>query len=279
LLKYIVILIASICIFPSSPARAGESGDDLYMQGRFEEAEKAYSQSDMDRPKDARYRYNRGCAAYQNSDFQTAAAAFSSVLRRTKDKNVKFKSSYNLGNVAFRQGDFETAAAYYQRALLYEPENGDAGYNLELALREIEKQKNRESKEQEKQSQEDSKQQGDRKDRSQSGEKGKDSGSPEQDRKGEKEQGESGEKKDAEQEKARGKEQESPEDLSGELTPLQAMPEQGQDTDREEEQAGSSLDRKKAEALLDNLKEDRSRFLRFQVPRDKRDGVMSGKDW
>jgi hypothetical protein len=39
------------------------------------------------------------------------------------------------------------------------------------------------------------------------------------------------------------------------------------------------LDKKKAEALLDNLQEDRSRFLQFQIPEDKRTGVTSGKDW
>jgi hypothetical protein len=42
---------------------------------------------------------------------------------------------------------------------------------------------------------------------------------------------------------------------------------------------GAVLDRKKAEALLDNLKEDRSKFLRFQIPEDKKQGVPSGKDW
>ena len=52
-----------------------------------------------------------------------------------------------------------------------------------------------------------------------------------------------------------------------------------QDEDQTPDQPGAVLDRKKAEALLDNLKEDRSRFLRFQIPEDKRRGVKSGKDW
>lgn len=72
-------------------------------------------------------------------------------------------------------------------------------------------------------------------------------------------------------------EQDTPRDLSGELRPLQAMAEQ--DEDQTPDQPGAVLDRKKAEALLDNLKEDRSRFLRFQIPEDKKRGVKSGKDW
>jgi len=39
------------------------------------------------------------------------------------------------------------------------------------------------------------------------------------------------------------------------------------------------MDRKKAEALLDNVKEDRSKYLELQTPKGKRRGVLSGKDW
>ena len=41
----------------------------------------------------------------------------------------------------------------------------------------------------------------------------------------------------------------------------------------------SMIDKKKAGALLDNIKEDRSRYLRLQIPQDKKNGVSSGKDW
>ena len=52
-----------------------------------------------------------------------------------------------------------------------------------------------------------------------------------------------------------------------------------QGVDQPPDVSGAMLDRKKAEALLENIKEDRSRFLRFQVPEDKKNGVPSGKDW
>jgi hypothetical protein len=38
------------------------------------------------------------------------------------------------------------------------------------------------------------------------------------------------------------------------------------------------MDQKKAEALLDNIQEDRSRMMRLQT-KDRRQGVASGKDW
>ncbi len=49
---------------------------------------------------------------------------------------------------------------------------------------------------------------------------------------------------------------------------------------KEEQQpaAAASIDKRKAEALLDNMKEDPSRSLRYQL-QGKRRGPGSGKDW
>ena len=267
-------------------AQAEENPDELYRQGRFGEAEKAYALSDMDNPKDIRYRYNRGCSAYQNSDFKGARGAFSSVLRRTENEEIQFKTAYNLGNAAFKENDFESAVAQYKEALLLNPESEDAKYNLELSLRELEKLKKKKTEEQKKEGQKTPDQSKDGGDPSKSGEKeeGPDRKQPKaQDHKNGKAQKEfdkqeAGERgKDERPDEGQKAEQESPKDLSGELTPLQAMPEQGKD--QTPDQAGAMLDRKKAEALLDNLNEDRSRFLRFQIPEDKKRGVQSGKDW
>jgi Ca-activated chloride channel family protein len=261
--KYTKILTFFFVLIFSAVALAAEGPDELYRQGRFKEAEKAYTHLDMDHPKDIRFRYNRACAAYQSSDYKGATAAFSSVLRRSKDKEIRFKTAYNLGNTAFKQGDFATAVAYYKQAITYNPENKDASYNLELALIQQEKQKKNKTKDQNKQSQEGSSQPQDKENKS-------------EDDKGEKDSDKQSQDKTLEQ-KA---EQESSKDLSGDLKPLQAMPKEGNtERDKNTGHAMSAIDRKKAEALLDNLKEDHSRFMRFQVPEDKRYGVQSGKEW
>ena len=270
--------------FSSCLALAEENPDELYRQGRFDEAERAYARSDMDNPKEIRYRYNRGCAAFQNSDFKGARAAFSSVLRRAENEDIQFKATYNIGNAAFKEGDFESAVTQYKQALLLNPESEDTRYNLELALRELEKLKKKKTEEKNKEGQKESGQSKDKGDTSKSGEKEEldQKGSQEQDQTNTKDRKESGKEEDSKQKKeermgaGQKAEQESPGDLSGELTPLQDMPDH---KDQTPGQAGAMLDRKKAEALLDNLKEDRSRFLRFQIPEDKKRGVPSGKDW
>jgi Ca-activated chloride channel family protein len=267
LFKYIEILTFLFVLILSAVALAAEGPDELYRQGSFAEAEKAYTHLDMDHPKDIRFRYNRACAAYQNSDYKGATAAFSSVLRRTKDNEIRFKTAYNLGNTAFKQGDFASAVAYYRQAITYNPENKDAGYNLELALIQQEKQKKNKTKDQKEQSRDGSSQPQDKENKSKDSKEGKDSDRQSQG-------------KTSEQKTPQGQDQQDKKDRSGDLKPLQAMPEEGDaGGDKSTGQAMSAIDRKKAEALLDNLKEDRSRFMRFQVPGDKRNGVQSGRDW
>ena len=275
-----------IFIVFASQAQAADSPDELYRKGRFAEAEKGYARLDMDHPKDIRYRYNRGCAAFQNSDLQGALAAFSSVVRRATDDDLRFKATFNLGNIAYKQSEFESAAALFKQAIVYNPASEDARYNLELALRELEKQKKDASDEQKTQHPKDEGDSQDEEGGQKAGEQ--DSGSdaqPQQEESSEEdtsqaeEQTQSGpeeEPKAGDDSRAAAEQQDSSRDLTGELEGLHGVPE-----DQGEEQASGSapIDRKKAEALLDNIQEDRSRFLRFQVPKEKRYGVESGKDW
>jgi Ca-activated chloride channel family protein len=286
--EYAFIIFLLFSPIYSTHAWAAEDADELYRQGRFAEAEKAYAHSDMDNPKDVRYRYNRGCAAYQNSDFPGAMAAFKSVSRRAEDEETRFKAAYNLGNTAFKQGDFASAAAHYTQAIRLRPESEDAKVNLELALKELERQKREKSKEQDKKPQGESGQSGDKQDQSKTGNERQDSGESSQE-KGQDQQGDKGQK-ESKQDKQSGQEaeagarqgthaeQDSTQDLSGELAPRQAMPDE-QTGNQTPDTAVTMIDKKKAEALLDNIKEDRSRFLRFQVQKDKKAGVRSGKDW
>jgi Ca-activated chloride channel homolog len=271
-----------------SPAKGAEDPDTLYRQGRFAEAKEIYAQADMDAPKDLRYRYNRGCAAYQAGDFQGASAAFASVLRRAEDRELRYRAAYNLGNAALKSGDPNQAAASYREALRIHPDQQDAQYNLELALREIEAQK-RASEEEASQGEKGG--QGDQRQRDKEGRGQSSPGdSPEEDQTGKKDQAEKG-REDGSTEMAPGHEDEgagrdreqapgqapSP-DLSGELSPREALsePSEGEDAGAPAE---SSMDREKAEALLNNVTEDRSKFLRLQMPKEGGRRHMSGKDW
>ena len=150
---FILSLFFLMPVFPScnmagwvAPVFGSEDPDELYRNGKFKEAEALYEKSDMDNPKDLRFRYNRGCAGYQGSDYKGAMAAFSSVYKRSQDKETQYKAVFNAGNTAFKQGDFPAAAQYFKQAIQLKPEGENAKFNLELTLKEIQKQKKSEEK-------------------------------------------------------------------------------------------------------------------------------------
>ncbi len=322
------------CLFITAQAMASEDAEVLYRKGLFLKAEKAYARSDMDNPKDLKHRYNRGCAAYKGFNFQCALDAFSSVLNRTDDKVMRFKCAYNLGNTAFKLLNFQSAAEIYKEAIRYNPESANARYNLEVALRALEKLKKDENPPDQPE-EKDSPKDGDEKDSSGTEKKPDNSNEPsekEEDKGGQSEsrenrnlppesssnknnQSESEELPDNpdgplsentpapppdqternnqdKQEKQPEQEQNIPdvrmgeqkemeenpqEDLSGDLKPRMPMPHQ--EAEKPGDYKKNTLDRKKAEAMLNNLKEDRSQYVRSQIPKDKRHGVLSGKDW
>ncbi len=276
-----------ITLLSANIVKAADDPDTLYRQGNFARAQKAYTEADMNHPKDIRYRYNRGCAAYQNSDYKAADAAFSSVLKRTDDKELRYKALYNLGNTAFKQKDFESAASYYKQAIICNPNSEDAGYNLELSLLELDKQKKKD-KDRKNESQQDSQKKEDKPGKS--GENKKDdnknrkaSDKQSQDNKENKNNKSESEKpnqagsdKKKEQNTGKNDEHQGSKDLSGEPDPLQQMPQQKENMAPETK---SMPDKKKAEALLGSVREDRSKLMDFNSSDNSKEGVRSGKDW
>jgi Ca-activated chloride channel family protein len=274
---------------------AADPPDELYRQGRYEDAEKAYAKADMDHPKDIRFRYNRGCAAFQNGQYKEADAAFSSVMRRATDGNVRFRAAYNLGNTTYKQEDYASAAKHFKAALTANPTSEDARYNLELSLRAIEKMKQKQSE-----APQDNPQSGGKKEEgkeektSENNGQSQDKGTPKQDQKqedtakgdGEKPSDDStpedtkppGENQNQGSPQEKKPETESDEDMTGDLKPRQALPE----LKKKNGQPGKesfAIDQKKAEALLDNVQENPSALLQYMIPEESRHGTASGRDW
>ena len=246
MLRQLIICMALLGSFFLSRAIAAEHPDELYRQGYFAEAEEAYAHLDMDHPDDVRYRYNRGCAAFQGLEYQTARAAFSSVLRKAEDNEMRFRTAYNLGNTAFMQDDFSAAMGYYKQAIYYNPLSEDAKYNLELTLRALQELKREKTDE--------------KKTRPELGDDirgGKGAG------------GRGGEHHEPEKD--------ADEDLTGELEQVESGEEEMSEDSSEKPTA--VMNKKTAEDFLDKIREDRSRLMHFQVPKDKKRGVKSGKDW
>jgi Ca-activated chloride channel family protein len=276
--------VIAISFMTAVRSQAAESPDELYRKGRYAEAEKAYARSDMDNPKDLRHRYNRGCAAYRSGDYQSAAAAFASVLRRSQDDDIRFKAAYNLGNANYQQGDFKSAVDHYKQAIGYDPSSEDTRHNLELALRALQKQEEQQSQDQ---SQQDQQQQdhsdGEKKEGDKEQQSDENASKQESQEANQSEQSEGSQDQKAEpppeQTAADAQQtgQKSQQDLAGDLKPREDMP-PAKAQEPSTQTSMTMMDQNKAEALLDNIQEDRSRMMQLQN-RGRRPGVSSGKDW
>jgi Ca-activated chloride channel family protein len=218
-----------------------QDADELYRQGKYDEARKEYQKMDLENPRDIRFRYNRGCASFKNSDYQGARNSFASVLGRSQDQDVRFRSLFNLGNTAFQEGKFDEAAKLFQQAVLLSPDDQDARYNYELALRKKSDAQNKQ------------KNQDDQKDKK---------GEPDKNKKEDKNEGDNSKDKNDKNKKNPGENKNSP-----------------QDSERQKQPLMGQLDQEKAKALLDNIKENRAKFYELQSRGKKKNPQQTEKYW
>jgi len=271
-----------------TPLFAESSGEDLYLRGSYLDAESYFREMDMNNPKDVRWRYNRGCAAFKSDQLDASLSAFNSVTKRTKDPEILFRASYNAGNVLYKKGDFASAAQFYIQALKIKPDDEDARYNLALALA---KKKAADQQDQQKQCDNPKQNDGDQNQQNQNGsDKQQNQDQKDQQTKKKDQENESSEKKDDKQQKSdennqsqqnaqKKNDDEQKPDMSQELKAAQAMPDKdNKEQEPTSEEKAQKMAQMKAEALLDNIQEDQSiMFKRMQS--EKEGDARSGKNW
>jgi Ca-activated chloride channel homolog len=111
-----------------------EAGNAALQAGKAEEALGHYDRAVKKLPADAGMHYDRGAALYALSRFDEAGEEF---LRATeaKDPTLKASAFYNLGNALFKKEKFKEAVSAYTRTLGLRPDDKQAKWNLEIALK------------------------------------------------------------------------------------------------------------------------------------------------
>ncbi|MHC4361171.1 MAG: tetratricopeptide repeat protein, partial [Planctomycetota bacterium] len=79
-------------------------GNQLYGQGKFDEAIKQYDQALIDRPEALEPKFNKASSYYRLDDLGQAMNLYREVAAESKDMKLVTKAKYNLGNCSFQQG-------------------------------------------------------------------------------------------------------------------------------------------------------------------------------
>jgi Ca-activated chloride channel family protein len=117
-------------------ARHNNEGNRLAQEGRLDEALNRYQTARVERPGAPEVDYNIGNVLHQKEVYDTALMAYQDALGRLRGSLVP-NTYYNMGNTLFRQGEYESAVEAYKRALIENPVDQDAKFNLELALKQM----------------------------------------------------------------------------------------------------------------------------------------------
>jgi Ca-activated chloride channel homolog len=136
-----------------------ERGNRLYNEGRYAEAAAAYQKAlESGRPSPALY-YNLGTSLVQLGRFEEAGKYLNTAIEAV-DPDVRNRALYNMGNrflYEARAGEkldpqakatlLDAAAEAYRRSLRMNPSDVNAKWNLELTLRDLERNKMEQPKE------------------------------------------------------------------------------------------------------------------------------------
>jgi tetratricopeptide (TPR) repeat protein len=134
-LMLLLLLTAAGCA--GSAAGRVADGNDAFAKQAYEEAWAQYQAAQIDAPELAEPYYNAANALYRQGKYDEALAEMQKALAYADQQTLAASGFYNQGNTAYNLQDMAAAVEAYKQALLRDPNDADAKYNLELALQQL----------------------------------------------------------------------------------------------------------------------------------------------
>lgn len=150
----ILIVFAALTLFltacNSQAEKLNLDGNEAFSEQAYLEALELYQSAQIESPELAEPYYNAANALYRQGDYPAALEQIQTALQYIDEVTLAESSLFNMGNTLFNSQDLGTAIEAYKQALLLDPADLDAKYNLELALQQQqEQQQEQEQQEQE----------------------------------------------------------------------------------------------------------------------------------
>lgn len=136
-----VILIYTTSVFAQKENKFIRSGNNLYDEQKFKEAEVDYMKALEKNPESFKGQYNLGGALYKQENYQDASDLYNSLTMKSPDKNEQANAYYNLGNALLKAQKYPESIEAYKNSLRLNPSDADAKYNMEFAKKMLKKQR------------------------------------------------------------------------------------------------------------------------------------------
>lgn len=134
LFMLLTVVMSALVACAANAAERNNAGNDLTGREDYAAAIEAYQVAQVLAPDRPEAYYNAAIALSNADQLDEALAAVEQSLE-TADADLMRDAHYNLGNVYYRTGRFYDAVSAYQQVLLMNPDDAEARYNMELALR------------------------------------------------------------------------------------------------------------------------------------------------
>ena len=149
-----VAAVLMLACAPTGVRAASPGAEELYKQGKFEEARQKYEAELKKRPNVPELQYNKGTTDYALGEYDAAVHEFGKSLE-ARDPKFRAQAEYNLGTALLqralkrdeikeekpRKADLTNAVQHLTESLKLDPKRKDAEYNGGVARRELAKPK------------------------------------------------------------------------------------------------------------------------------------------
>jgi len=140
----IILFLGSVSANAASLASKNRSGNRLFEQGKYQDAEKAYLDAQGGAPGRPELVYNLGNSLLKQKKYDQALQSLRQAIGKA-DKGLQAKAWFNSGNALYETGNYRDAAQAYIQSLRINPGDRDAKYNLELAMKKMQEQQKQQS--------------------------------------------------------------------------------------------------------------------------------------
>lgn len=151
----IFLIVATSLVSAQTPGRSKVlEGNKLFTEEKYDEANNAYRDAQLDNPTSAVIDYNIANTLYEKKKYEEAIKLYDKVSKNADDPLFQAQAYYNLGNTLYRLNKWQESILAYTEALKLNPEDEDAKYNLEYVRTKLKQNADQQNQDDQQQQQE-----------------------------------------------------------------------------------------------------------------------------